>query len=276
MTFDIQDIQAGTIKDMMGVIVSSRSFLLHKAMKDKFSSDPNLFSLKIQLHEMGHVVSFLLLLLSAILLFASKTNILYSSQLGIGSLWVINGLTQSYTVPCPYGVATKASQEYRDLSGCSGSIPIENQTGQRGSDCAHWRESCFSTELMTSAANGNLPVSRITIAGLDDLGYEVNYNEADPYTSSDMSPQCLCNNRLRRQLSNTTRAYSLDGMPTNRRLSGEGYSIAMSYGKQVLAQNRDSMSLFQDPNATDIGDQITFVLYLEQDVVHRIMVTADD
>jgi hypothetical protein len=40
----------------------------------------------------------------------------------------------------------------------------------------------FANELMTGFLNpGVNPISRLTIAALEDLGYEVDYGAADPY-----------------------------------------------------------------------------------------------
>src|SRR5262249_24095573 len=49
---------------------------------------------------------------------------------------------------------------------------------------SHWRESILANELMTGWAGPgvNLPLSRITVASLADLGYVVNMNAADSFT----------------------------------------------------------------------------------------------
>ena len=53
-------------------------------------------------------------------------------------------------------------------------VPIAN-TGGSGTREGHWREVTFGNELMTGfvGAAGN-PLSRLTIACLEDMGYEVN------------------------------------------------------------------------------------------------------
>lgn len=59
---------------------------------------------------------------------------------------------------------------------------IEDLYGQ-GSAGSHWRESVYDSEVMTSlASHGQMPLSRITIGALEDLGYQVDYSKADPYT----------------------------------------------------------------------------------------------
>jgi hypothetical protein len=77
-------------------------------------------------------------------------------------------------------------KEYRQLAGNpnAAGIPVENQGGQ-GTAGVHWREGMFKTELMTGyaeAAGVPMPISRMTVGSLQDLGYTVNYAQADPYT----------------------------------------------------------------------------------------------
>lgn len=196
--------------------------------------------------------------------------------LGIGSLWVINGLTNSYSRPCPYRYDSAASREYRALSGCNSAIPVEMDTGRQGSDCGHWAENCFRSEVMTSAAGSVLPFSRLTIAGLEDLGYEVDYSQADPFTASDMNPQCRCNNRVRQRFLEEEipedGVFNLGGH--ERRLSDEGREEAIAYGKEVLAKNREDMPIAPSDDAVDVGGEIVFIIYMEQGVIYSVMVTA--
>jgi hypothetical protein len=66
-------------------------------------------------------------------------------------------------------------------------VPVENDTTEfsEGSLDGHWRESVFDEEIMTPAANlpAN-PLSRLTVAQFQDLGYTVNLNAADPYVKT--------------------------------------------------------------------------------------------
>ncbi|MEM9827505.1 MAG: pre-peptidase C-terminal domain-containing protein [Planctomycetota bacterium] len=53
----------------------------------------------------------------------------------------------------------------------------------RGSHASHWDEAVFRNEIMTPFLNrGSNPVSRLTIAQAEDLGYGVNYAAAEAYT----------------------------------------------------------------------------------------------
>jgi len=109
------------------------------------------------LHEMGHI-------------------------LGIGTLWSTLGLKNG----AGDYIGTNALREYRTLSGTAGatSIPIEHDFGS-GTAGAHWDEDRFNAELMTGfieAGGVPMPISRMTIGSLQDMGYTVNYAAADPYS----------------------------------------------------------------------------------------------
>lgn len=118
------------------------------------------------LHEMGHVI-------------------------GIGSLWSREGLVTSPSVGSP-GANTRFTGEAAALayvaaggSASDNTVPVEN-SGQQGSADAHWRESVFRNELMSPSISGteaSLPLSAITVASLEDLGfYTVNQAASDPFT----------------------------------------------------------------------------------------------
>ena len=112
------------------------------------------------LHEMGHV-------------------------LGIGSLWEVRNLVDLTDATNPLYVGTNGLREYRALTSSTNvtGVPVWN-TGGPGTAGSHWRDSVFRTELMTGYAEPAgvvMPISRLTIGSLQDLGYTVNYAAADPY-----------------------------------------------------------------------------------------------
>ena len=74
--------------------------------------------------------------------------------------------------------------EYAQLrhSGVQEEVPVAN-TGGEGTRDGHWREATFGNELMTGLLNtGNNPLSRLSIASVQDLGYEVNLDAADVFS----------------------------------------------------------------------------------------------
>jgi|tagenome__1003787_1003787.scaffolds.fasta_scaffold20936914_3 hypothetical protein len=102
--------------------------------------------------------------------------------LGIGSIWSQKALLNGAHTSNPTFTGQNAAREYGVLrGGGSMPVPVEN-TGGQGTADSHWRESVFANELMTGfvGAAGN-PMSRLTIASLQDVGYTVDMNAAEPY-----------------------------------------------------------------------------------------------
>jgi len=109
-------------------------------------------------HEMGHVI-------------------------GIGTIWTEKKLLKGVRSNNPTFVGANAMREYAALRGSANPlpVPVEN-TGGEGTVDSHWRDSVFGAELMTGFVNeGGNPMSRMTIASLQDLGYQVNMAVAEPY-----------------------------------------------------------------------------------------------
>ena len=108
-------------------------------------------------------------------------------SLGIGSLWSHKGLTSGAGTTDPRYLGANGNREYAALGGTLGQTPEEN-TGGSGTAEAHWRERTFGTELMTGyLGRGSNPLSRLSIAGLADLGYSVDYSKADSYSASTLN-----------------------------------------------------------------------------------------
>ena len=165
---------------------------------------------------------------------------------------------------------------------------METDFGE-GTQCSHWDEDCFLGELMTGASSDGLEMSVFTVAALDDLGYTVDYSKADPFDTSKMNPNCVCN---RRQLRGTTleddvhAAFSYQNVaklpltdyskPSNRRppLSEEGHRIARAHGMAILDANHEWKNAYlrDDQAELYIGDQIIVVLYMENEFKYTVMV----
>jgi hypothetical protein len=125
----------------------------------------------VVLHEMGHV-------------------------LGIGTIWDLNDL---YGSPCSIGggdvpyIGSNAQREFNELGGFGNPL-AEGSTNTQGTDCGHWDEGTLDNELMTGkkeSGGTRLPLSSLTLGGLEDIGYEVDYNLAASYDlPADCSPNC--------------------------------------------------------------------------------------
>ena len=103
--------------------------------------------------------------------------------LGVGSIWDRFGLLQGAGTINPTFTGANAMREFATLRGEAAqvAVPVAN-VGGPGTRDSHWREAVFGNELMTGFLNaGSNPISRMSVASLQDLGYEVDYNAADPY-----------------------------------------------------------------------------------------------
>jgi hypothetical protein len=103
--------------------------------------------------------------------------------LGLGSIWDRFGLLQGAGSINPTFTGANAIREFAMLleENDQLAVPVAN-VGGPGTRDSHWREAVFGNELMTGFLNAGLnPISRMTIGSLQDLGYEVDYDTADPY-----------------------------------------------------------------------------------------------
>ena len=108
--------------------------------------------------------------------------------LGIGTVWSQKNLLKGATGSNPTFAGSGAMTAYKALRVASRRrrVPVEN-TGGPGTRGSHWRETVFRNELMSGfiAAPGN-PLSRLTVASLADLGYEVDLAASEPYALPDL------------------------------------------------------------------------------------------
>jgi len=101
--------------------------------------------------------------------------------LGIGTLWEMQKLLTGKGTDNPIFGGTAAMREYGALiGGTPRPVPVENEGGP-GTRDGHWRESTFDNELMTGIVDVDNRLSRLTIACLEDMGYQVNYDAANEY-----------------------------------------------------------------------------------------------
>jgi hypothetical protein len=122
------------------------------------------------LHEMGHVLGF---------------GTLWNSFLQLPSDPAFGGTPGNDThFNGPEAIIAFDAISNKPYAG-GNKVPVENDNGSYGSGSldAHWREAVFSIELMTPTINGGVmnPLSRVTVASLEDLGYVADQNAADAF-----------------------------------------------------------------------------------------------
>jgi hypothetical protein len=113
--------------------------------------------------------------------------------LGFGTIWSNLGLISGAGTADPVFIGSNALAQWPPFAaalGYSGQpVPLE-MCGGPGTRDAHWRENMtcgnsppvFGAELMTGyieAPGVPMPLSRMTIAAMQDLGYQVDYSQAD-------------------------------------------------------------------------------------------------
>jgi len=232
------------------------------------------------------------------------------SQYGIGTLWENNKLMTSQDPPCSYALDSEASRVYQDMSVCSDiPVPLEQDFG-KGKACGHWDDSCFIHELMTGFDSGSMPLSRLTVAGLEDLGYEVDYSKADPYDYHDLNKTCVCvwvneqqeqeeeqpkddsdaddttsitihGKHAPRQGETTTAVHKRNSPASSsqhpeqrrrrRQLSEEGLEVALKYGRDLLTQSKAEKSQFETSQGSE-----SKLIYVGDRVVSVIYLENDE
>ncbi|WP_332771406.1 leishmanolysin-related zinc metalloendopeptidase [Phenylobacterium sp.] len=94
-------------------------------------------------------------------------------SVGFGTIWSYLGLVSGTNF-----IGAKATAEYNALlgDGSAAGVPLETGGGS-GTAGSHWSEAIFAHELMTGYIDAAPdPLSRMTVASLQDLGYQVSYS----------------------------------------------------------------------------------------------------
>ncbi len=110
--------------------------------------------------------------------------------LGFGTLWAGKGFLENPSLGNP-GADThfdgpSAVTAFDAIGGNAYTggqkVPVENEEGGPGTRDSHWRLAVFTNELMTGFLTpGANPLSRVTVASLGDLGYDVDEGGADAF-----------------------------------------------------------------------------------------------
>lgn len=186
--------------------------------------------------------------------------------IGIGTLWDNNNLITGDLVYTGENAKRVWTQDWDCVDD---SPPIEKDGGP-GTRGGHWDETCLVNEFMTGYINGNgqgNPISTLTIASLQDIGYGVDYGAADAYDGSDTT--CCFGGGASVQ-------DDTDSLPS---LSEEGRAIAIAYGKQVLNENALSVSDGDDIGISEeleyAADKVVSILFEEGGQIFEVVVQSD-
>lgn len=132
------------------------------------------------------------------------------------------------------------------------------------------------------------PLSRITVASLEDMGYEVDYSSADPYGTDDLDPSCVC--RRRRNLWDGEHGEVLmletekeDGRRAleNEPLKEELRQYAIRAGQKILRESSvpkepSGVASESSGDAIYVGDQQVSIFMRQGERIYGVIVTKDD
>ena len=100
--------------------------------------------------------------------------------LGFGSLFGVMGLTSgSVATGDLVYTGANANAAYRAEYGADSFIPLETDGGN-GTAGGHWDEAVFDDELMTGFFDSDNHLSAMSIAALEDMGYDTIWDPSDP------------------------------------------------------------------------------------------------
>lgn len=110
--------------------------------------------------------------------------------LGFGTVWEdvrpVENVPDDPVFTGPQALA--AAKTFNEAPPSWIAIPVEGGE-MAGTSLSHWREATFDTELMTGFVQlGTNPLSAMSIASLEDLGYEVDLSSAEAYQVPVSSP----------------------------------------------------------------------------------------
>lgn len=203
---------------------------------------------------------------------------------------------------CDY-VGENANRVYQELSGCSAStlLPLENPievpsvieiNATGGSTVleytflcgAQLNGTCFRRELFSDAALQDVnttvpPISVVSLAMLDDLGYTVDYSQADPV---DLNASCVCSDdsetedpvtrKLQREENADVALADLPGTPPE----------VVAYAKEELAKMNEKILSYMinsedhDGNFVGVGIPSMIVMYRDGDATRTYTVTSNE
>lgn len=178
--------------------------------------------------------------------------------MGIGTLWRLNDLVDD---ELNY-LGEEAKTVWANDWGCQTDAPPVEKDGGSGTRGGHWDDACLRDELMTGylgGGDGPRPISKLTIASLEDIGYQVNYTAAEEYDGFD-----------------TTCCFPTESSlpPPNESLSEEGLDAAIAFGQQILQESAGPEQELDD-GLIYVGDAMVTVLFEEGGNIYDVHVTSE-
>lgn len=203
--------------------------------------------------------------------------------------WQSNGLFDPVTGTYSGSEANRVWTET-----CGGtSIPIQvvksngqaiqnplNEAEYDGSVFTHWDEKCMGDELMSPLLSPGAEnyLSEVTVAGLADLGWSVDYSQAASFVPPSAQSGCrvACvpkNRRLRgakeRDLSSTEDMNLDDGDYLDRLseivLSNEKFIVAAKSAFDIMSKARSSPPDYTPDGLTYVGGEVTTIFMVDED-----------
>lgn len=182
--------------------------------------------------------------------------------LGMGPLWESLGVTGSERDGCPY-LGKHANAAYELISDCP-TVPTElDGRPNDGTYCSHFDEWCLKNEIMTGLLDDDTVISAISIASLEDIGYSVDYSQAEPFERRDLGIGCACN---RRGLESDNARNATFRLP-----SAEARKIATDFGQEVFQRNQ-AKTANRESSLINVATQMVMVLVQDGDDIFNIAV----
>ena len=136
-----------------------------------------------------------------------------------------------------------------------------------GTSFGHWDEECLGDELMTGITDKHSPFSILTIASVEDLGYTVNFNEAEDFDKDNLESSACCKGAPKTK----------NRVLNSPALSDAGRAEAVIFGQSVLDErglsDEEEIVLLEEGDLTYVGDRIVFVLFEEKGQLYEVLVT---
>ena len=178
-----------------------------------------------------------------------------------------------------YFTGPNAVREYESIFGASADtngVPLETGGGG-GTAGAHWSEAEFGNELMTGYLSATNLISTVTVGAFEDVGYDVDYTAADPYTapsnlhgisSPDMSGLRPCGCAFCQPVNSSSLSSSsleqeqVITTPTLRiTATGTGETIDISTDVTTFGGSADGNITIQEANTISLGETTPGTLF---------------